>query len=217
LDVAKNRADKLPRRRIVDKDAPPAEPGEIEEAYQEVRALIPLHEDPQKKDSLEAHPTLPGVTKRSGDRIHAIVALRIQGFRDLDISKALGIAQTEPYRLERAHPEAFAKAEMHALQAVERKYQINLWNVRAALSEAGPRMVKVLIDLAECAEVKENVRKDSAIAVLNLAGAGYSRQSYGGKDSTLQAGAVKFIQNIVSNADKGVLVEEVLDAEIADE
>lgn len=128
----------------------------------------------------------------------------------------LGIAQTEPYRLERAHPEAFAKAEMAALTAIDRKYKINLYNVRAALSDAGPRMVKVLVDLAESKEVKENIRKDSAIAVLNLAGVGYSRQTYGGKDSSLSAGAVKFIQNITADG-KGITVEDPVDAEIIGE
>jgi len=212
--LGEQRADEIARRRIPATKKNPKD-GEIEESYQEVRALVELHEDPSKKDTYDKHPVLPGVTRRSGERINAIVALRIDGYRDKDIVKLLDIPQPEPHRLERTHPKAFAAAETHLLRQVERKYMINLWSVRAALSDAGPRMVKVLVDLAEDSNLKENVRKDSAIAVLNLMGAGYTRTSVGGRDSELKTGAANvFIQNIV---DKEKEYAETIDAEIVEE
>jgi len=76
-------------------------------------------------------------------------------------------------------------------------------------------MVRVLAELAENPAVKENVRRQSAVDVLNLAGVGYSRQTIGGKDRDLQAGARTFIQNIVHGG-KDLTLDQVVDAEVED-
>jgi orotate phosphoribosyltransferase-like protein len=159
------------------------------------------------------------VNKLSGDLIQAVIALRIQGFKDVDIAKQLDTSQPNISRLESNHPEAFAKAEIHALTQYERKFKINLLGVRAALSEAGPRLVQVLIEIAENPTLKENVRKDAAIAGLNLMGVGYTRTSYGGKDSTLNPGSVNtFIQNNLNKeAEYAAVTSDVIDAEIVEE
>ena len=212
--MGENRADDISRRHLKTDKVDPTEE-ELLDAYNEVRTLVKLHEDPKHKDTLEKHPVLPGVTRRSGDRIHAIVALRIQGYRDQDIAKLLDIPQPEPYRLERSYPEAFAKAEAVALSNWQRKYEINLVRTGFILTEYAPRMVRVLAELAENPAVKENVRRQSAVDVLNLAGVGYSRQTIGGKDRDLQAGARTFIQNIVHGG-KDLTLDQVVDAEVED-
>ena len=188
---------------------------ELLEAYDEARTLVKLHEDPTTKDKLTPHPVLPGVTRRAGDRINAIVAMRIQGYRDNAISDLLNIPQPEPHRLERTYPEAFAKAEIIALTNADRKYKLNLFRIRAALSEMAPRMVQVLADIAENPSMKENVRRQAAIDILNLTGVGYSRQSVGGKDRDLQAGAKTFIQNVV-NANPDLKLDDVVTIEAED-
>ena len=220
--MEKERSQDIPRRSVNSKDKVIQNPTEEEllDAYDEARTLVKLHEDPKTKDDLTQHPVLPGVTRRAGDRINAIVAMRIQGYRDKDIAELLGIAQPEPHRLERTHPEAFAKAEIVALTNAERKYKLNLFRIRAALSEMAPRMVNVLAEIAENPAMKENVRRQAAIDVLNLTGVGYSRQTYGGRDRELQQGAQTLIQNIVNanpNLELDDVVVEAEDAEVVSE
>ena len=192
---------------------------QLKDAYEEARKLVVLHEDPTQKSGRSDHALLPGVNQLSGDLIQAVIALRIQGFKDVDIAKHLDTSQPNISRLESTHPEAFAKAEIHALTQYERKFKINLLGVRAALSEAGPRLVQVLIDIAENPTLKENVRKDAAIAGLNLMGVGYTRTSVGGKDSTLNPGAVNtFIQNNINKEQEyASITSDVVDAEIVEE
>ena len=190
---------------------------QLSDGYDEARKLVVLHEDPRNRRGYKEHELLPGVTKTSGDMIQGIVGQRLQGFRDVDAAEHLGTSQPNISRLEKNHPDAFAKAEVHLLQQAERKYLVNLWGVRSALSEAGPRMVKVLVDLAEDASLKENVRRSAATDVLNLAGVGYSRQSVGGKDGGITRGAANvFIQNIVDKEKEyaETVVVEAEDAEV---
>ena len=216
--MGKERAEEIPRRRIRATKLDPTKE-DIAEAYQEARSLVPLHLDPENSGNQQQHPVLPGVTKKSGDRINAIVALRIDGFRDKDISELLDIPQPEPHRLERTHPNAFAKAEAHVLVGIERKYKINMHGVRAALSEYAPRMVKVLADLAENPKIKENVRRSAATDILNLLGVGSSRQSVGGKDSNIKGGTANvFIQTVeAQEQEREQITVEAEDAEIIEE
>jgi len=201
-----------PRALSRDKENPTKE--ELEGAYDEIRTLVKLHEDPTAKGDLERHPVLPGVTRRSGDRINAIVAMRIQGYRDQDISKLLDIPQPEPHRLERLHPDAFARAEVVALANWQRKYEVNLVRTGFLLTECAPKMVQVLAELAENPEVKENVRRQCAVDILNLAGIGYSRQSYGGKDRDVSAGAKTYIQNIITSDSKPLTLDAIVDTDV---
>lgn len=179
-------------------------PDQLDEAYEEARKLVSLHEDPKHRSDRSPHAILPDVNKLSGDLIQAVVALRIQGFKDVDIAKQLNTSQPNISRLETNHPAAFAKAEVHALQQAERKFLLNLWGIRAALSEHAPKMIEVLAELANNPECKENIRRQAAIDILNLTGVGYSRQTVGGKDRDLQAGARTYIQNIVKAGGEAV-------------
>ena len=188
---------------------------QLDDAYDEARKLVVLHEDPTTKAGNKPHLTLPGVTQRSGDIIFQVVGMRLQGFRDLDIAEKIGTSQPNISRLESTHPEAFAKAEIHTLTQAERKYKINLWGVRAALSEHAPQMIEVLAEIAMDPSMKENVRRQCAVDILNLTGVGNSRQTIGGKDSNLKAGAVNtFIQTIV---EKEKEYSTVIDAEVVEE
>lgn len=215
--MATEKAPRIERRHVNDGIETVEKPSKAEllEAYDEARTLVKLHEDPTTKDKLTPHPVLPGVTRRAGDRINAIVAMRIQGYRDNAISELLDIPQPEPHRLERTYPDAFAKAEIIALTNADRKYKLNLFRIRAALSEKAPKMVEVLAQIAEDPNMKENVRRQAAIDILNLSGVGYSRQTVGGKDGDLQAGAKTFIQNVV-NAHPDLKLDDVVTIEAED-
>ena len=189
---------------------------QLEEAQNEALKLVALHEVPPKKKDLSEHALLPGVTKTSGDYIQQVVLMRIGGFRDVDIAEKIGTSQPNISRLEKRHPHAFVKAEINALEHLKRKSLVNLESCRLLLSGAGPRLVKVLVELAENEDVKDNVRKDCAIAGLNLMGAGHARTTVGGRDSELTKTAANvFIQN-VENQGKQYEETVVIEAEEAE-
>jgi hypothetical protein len=193
---------------------------QLKVAQNEALKLVALHEGPTKKGALSEHPLLPGVTKTSGEYIQQIVLMRIGGFRDVAIAEQIGTSQPNISRLEKNHPHAFIKAEIHALEHLKRKSLVNLESCRLLLSEAGPRLVKVLVELAENEDVKDNVRKDCAIAGLNLMGAGHARTTVGGRDSELTKVAQNvFIQSVQDQEKKyeETVVIEAEDAEIVEE
>ena len=193
----------------------PASQEEISEAYEQARKIVPLNEDPKTKGANTAHATLPGVTQHSGDRINAIIALRIQGFRDVDIAETIGCRQPEISRLESNHPDAFFAAEAHHMRRAEHHHKLCLWGIMGDISRYAPKMVKVLAELAEDPETKDNVRRQSAIDILNLSGVGYSRQTYGGTDRDLkQSAANVFVQNVMNKDKEYATVIEAEDAEV---
>ena len=188
---------------------------QLKEAMEEASKLVKVCENDPKNIDRSPHKILPGVGKSTGELILSICALRMTGLRDVDIAKQLNTYQPRISQLETEHPEAFLKAKIIAMDNFTVDFEMNLWRVRAALSDAGPRLVNVLIEIAENKELKENVRKDAAIAGLNLLGMGSFRTTKGGKDSEITKGAATvFIQNTVSGGDYDDC--RVIDAEDAD-
>ena len=189
---------------------------QLDEAYKEANKLAAIHKnDPSSRDP-SPHGVLPGVTKHSGNIIQNVVALRIQGLRDIDIGKMVNTTQKNISRLELEYPEAFHKAKVVALDNAAIEYEGRLWTIRAALSEAGPKMVEVLVSLAENEDVQDNVRRDSAIAVLNLLGVGYQRTSRGGRDGKLSGGATNVFVQQISEGVEGLDDCRIVDAESAE-
>jgi len=193
-------------------------PDQLDEAFEEASKLVKLYQNDPNERKRNPHPTLPDVTKKSGDLIMSVVALRLQGLRDVDLAERLNTSQSRISQLEKAYPDAFLKAKVIATDRAAIECNLGLMNVRIALAEAGPRLVKVLLDLAENPEVKDNVRKDAAIAGLNLLGAGHTRTTKGGKDSDLTRSAANvFIQNIVDKQREYSTVVDTEEAEYVDE
>lgn len=184
------------------------------ESYEEAQKIVKLHDDPKHKSKEKAHPILDGVTGLSGDRIMSIVSMRIDGHTDAKIGELIGVAQPNIVKMEQTHPEAFAQAEAYHLRHVERKYQINLWGVRAALSQAAPEAVQVLHELMLDKETPHHIRRSCAVDILNLSGAGYTRKSVGGRDSRIFATQ---INNLASALDDKFADGDVVDAEYEEE
>lgn len=191
---------------------------QVEEAFNEASKLVKIVENDPNERKRNPHPTLPDVTKKSGDLIMSVIALRLQGLRDVDIAERLNTSQPRISQLEQAYPDAFLKAKVIATDRAAIECNLGMMMVRAALVEAGPRLVKVLLDLAENPEIKDNVRKDAAIAGLNLLGAGHVRTSKGGKDSDLNKSAANvYIQNIIDKQQEYSTIIETEDAEYVEE
>ena len=208
--------EKLKRRRVESTQHNPSKE-EMAAAYEEVRALVPAHEDPKTKVGLTAQPILPDVTALASDRIYKIVGLRILGYEDKDIVETLGIQQPEPYRLERKYPAAFAKAEAHALRAAERKQQYNIVRARASLSKYVPRMIEVLAEIAQDKDAKENVRRSCATDIINLSGVAYARTSVGGRDSEVKGAAKTYVQTIINQGENPDVTVDAEDVEYVEE
>ena len=192
---------------------------ELEEEYEEIRKLVVLPEDPKPKKkagSGPAHHLLPGVQQKAGDRILAIVGMRMQNFRDKEIAEHLGTYQPEISRLEREYPRAFELAETHLLKNAARKHNVLVWGVRHELTKYAARMIKVLVDLAEDANTKENIRHKAAVDVLNMTMSGYARQTYGGEEQQVRKGVVNVVNNTFAGDKEVAISVEAEDAEFVE-
>ena len=181
---------------------------QLEQEYDELRALLPLPEAPKKgkKGKGKEHFLLKGVQQDTGDRILAIVGLRMQNFTDKKIAEYLHTYQPELVRLERNFPLVFERAESYLLKNASRKHNVLVWGIRHELTKYATRMIKVLVDLAEDGGVKENIRHKAAVDVLNLTIAGAARQTYGGEEQRVRPTAVQVVQNTFKN-DPDVSIE----------
>jgi hypothetical protein len=194
---------------------------EIREAYEKAREIVQLHEDPKHKSDERVHPFLPDVSQTTGDRIMAIVSMRIDGYSDNKIAGLIGVKSPYINTLMKTKPKAFAAAEAHALKSAARKYEINLWGVRAALSRYCMDAVDTLHELMRDSKTPQHIRRSCAVDILNLSGAGYTRQTTGGRDTRIYATQInnnlkevlddRFIDNIVD----AVVVEETTDEQIS--
>jgi hypothetical protein len=169
----------------ITKRAPGNEEKTVQESYEEAQKLVKLHDDPKYKADGRAHPIIEDVSEMTGDRIMAIVAMRMDGHSDAQIGELIGMAQANVSKLEHDKPHAFAAAESYHLRNAARKYEINLWGVRAALSKYGTRAVDTLHELMIDPETPHHIRRNCAVDILNLSGAGYTRQSVGGRDARI--------------------------------
>ena len=192
-------------------------PDQLDEAYEEASKLVKIVEnDPSTKAGQTIpHGLLPDVSQKNGDIIQSTVALRIQNLSDGAIADRINTSQPNISRLESKYPDAFAAAEIICLRNAERKMRLNLLGVKMAVTEEAPKMIKVLAELANDPNCKENVRRQAAIDILNLSVSGHSRQSAGGKDRDLKVGAVNFITQSADGA--GVDECKIIDVEAVEE
>jgi hypothetical protein len=176
-------------------------PEQLEKEYDEIRALLPLPEAPKKakQGKGKEHFLLKGVRQETGDRILSIVGLRMQNFNDRKIADFLHTFQPEIARLERDYPLVFERAESYLLKNAARKHNVLVWGIRHELTKYATRMIKVLVELAEDGNTKENIRHKAAVDVLNMVTSGSARQTYGGEEQQLRRGAIQVVQNTFKN------------------
>jgi hypothetical protein len=191
----------------VTKRAPGNDKKTVKESYEDAQKLVKLHDDPKYKADGKAHPIIEGVSEMTGDRIMAIVAMRMDGHSDYQIGDLLGMPQANVSKLEHDKPHAFAAAESYHLRNAARKYEINLWGVRAALSKYGVEAVDTLHKLMIDPETPHHIRRNCAVDILNLSGAGYTRQSVGGRDARIYKTQINNIAASLNDKWAGDVIE----------
>ena len=118
-----------------------------------------------------ARAPLPGVTKETSEKIREIVSFEYSGYTDGQIGERLGLTAGYMNVLRSRHPYAFEDARKVHLAAAAQQYHLNLYRVKAAISDAGPRAVKVLDEIMTDRENSAAVRSRAAEALLKLLGA----------------------------------------------
>ena len=113
-------------------------------------------------------PPLDGANQKQSDAIRSLVACRFAGFTFEEACKQTGIALGTGYTYERTLPEAFAEAVDDHLTRALQEYQKNLWIARTALSELGPKALRVLDQVMSNRKTAPGVRAKAAIAILKM-------------------------------------------------
>lgn len=118
-----------------------------------------------------ARAPLAGVSRMMSDRIKLIVSMEYSGFSDAEIANKLDTTAQYVGQMRIHHPMAFEDARKDHLAEASRQYHMNMYRVKAAISDAGPRAVKTLDEIMSDRENPPGVRSRAAEAILKLLGA----------------------------------------------
>jgi len=133
-----------------------------------------------------------GLSEEDSDAIRTIVAMRFAKMTNTEAFKKAGVSIHKGYRLERDHWPAFQEAINEHLDMALAKYQSNLWIIRTALSESGPKAVQILEQLMNNRKTPAGIRLKAATSILKLLDVDKMASSGG---ESIQAEFLKLIKN----------------------
>jgi len=113
-------------------------------------------------------PNLPGRNKEQSEKIRQYCGARFSGYSQAKACEIAELSSTNIVTYETRHMAAFEEAEREIMDYCTRKYHRNLWLIRAALSEAGPRTVHKIIELMDNPKVSPSVQLKAAQALLKM-------------------------------------------------
>lgn len=196
------------------KDAPP----EVQEAFETLDKVTT--KEPEKKVSLTKSgrkkfygktqlPPFEGATQEESDQIRVFLACEYSGFSHDRSAEEAGCDRNHINILKRRLPKAWEEAETALVKASQERYHRNLWIIRTALTEAGPRAVRTVCDLMDNPQVPPATRLKAAIAMLKLANVDGSA-AHGSEELKSEiAGAIR-------DARKEIKSDRIIDAEEAE-
>lgn len=140
------------------------------EVIREASALAKSLEKPAKAKTVGRSnmPPFDGVSQTTSDRIRKAAALKLAGYSNNAIADELEISASAATELRTKHPKAFDQATKEITEQAQLKYYQNLWIVRTAISEAGPRAVRTLCDVMDSTKATPAHRLKAADIILKL-------------------------------------------------
>jgi len=152
----------------------------------------------------------PGLSKEDSDKIRHLVGLRFSGYTLMESFDEVGINRgTGPGWIARRQ-DAYNMAEHELMETALRGYQTNLWIMRTALSELGPRAVRTLGELMDNKKESGATRLKAATAVLKMVDVDHS--ATGGA----QEGLAKELADQIRTALSDIQSNKIIDAEDAE-
>ena len=120
----------------------------------------------------EMRPPLNGCKMDQSDIIRHVIGMKYAGYTQQESFRSAGEKydmKTDAVRsLLVRKQEAAELADAEHLERCLKAYHSNLWMVRTALSEAGPRAVRTLLEVMDSRDSSEATRMKAAVAVLKM-------------------------------------------------
>lgn len=180
--------------------------GEYKEAVDEAKkAIKPV----RKKSGKDVLPPLVDCTQEQSTFIRDMVALEFSGYSLSAIAEKL---ECEPSKLtyyRQNKPKALEEARKALAEEAQLRYWQNLWVIRTALTEAGPRAVRTLCDVMDSKNAAPNHRLRAAETVLKLVDVDFSVSS-GSEDLKFE------IAETIRQAREESKAESILEVEAED-
>jgi hypothetical protein len=173
--------------------------------------IVPIPtEKPRKEYGSSNRAPFEGYTKEDSDQIREVVALKFAGYTLMECATEVGISTTSMTQWMARRQDAMALAEKEHLERCLRSYQNNLWIIRTALSEMGPRAIRTLSEIMMDRKAPPSVRVSCATTVLKMLDVDHS--ATGGGNENMAKEFVAFLKD----ARKEINSERIVEAEEAE-
>lgn len=153
----------------------------------------------------------PGTSIEDSDKMRKIVGMRFNGFTLAETFEEVGINPSSGPGWIATRQDAYNMAEHELMELALRGYQSNLWIMRTALSELGPRAVRTLAEIMDDKRESGNTRLKAATAVLKMVDVDHS--ATGGAQETLAKELADGIKGALADIRSGKIVDAE-DAEV---
>jgi len=113
-------------------------------------------------------PPFNGCSKEESDLIRKFLALRFAGYTQREAFEEAEVNPSKANSMMHRHKDAVEEAKQELLQSCLNEYHANLWMLRSALSEMGPRAVRTLGAVMDDKGASAHVRMKAAVSILKL-------------------------------------------------
>jgi hypothetical protein len=137
--------------------------------------------------------------------------MRFTGHTQREAFEKANINPSKATSLMRRHQGAVEEAKQELLQACMDEYHSNLWMLRSALSEIGPRAVRTLGAVMDDKKASPATRVKAATSVLKLINVD------GGASNYKDQGGASFLVTLKDNRDGSETNSVIVDAEMVEE
>lgn len=152
-------------------------------------------------------PPFPGLSVEDSDILRHIIGLKFTGHTMAEAFDLSGLNHSNGHQWLAARQDAYAMAEQELMEIALNGYQTNLWIMRTALSELGPRAVKTLGEIMDNKRESGNTRLKAAQSILKMVDVDHS--ATGGA----QEGLAKELVEAIKSATNGGEKKNIIDAE----
>ena len=136
------------------------------------KRIVPAGDKRRATHGKSNRPPLNGCNQEHSDVIRHVIGLKYSGYTQKEAfrsaSDKYGMEESSVSSLIIRKQEAAELADYEHLERCLQSYNSNLWLVRTALSEAGPRAVKTLLEVMDDKKSTPATRMKAAVAILKM-------------------------------------------------
>ncbi len=158
-------------------------------------------------------PPFPGCSIEDSATLRHLVGLKYSGHTMKESFEKVGMNPSSGAGWLASRQDAYAMADHELMELALRGYQSNLWIMRTALSELGPRAVRTLGEIMDSKRESGPTRLKAATAVLKMVDVDHS--ATGGAQEKMADEILKNINSALTDITTGKIIDDV-DAEDAE-